>query len=432
MNLSVLGIFLGIAFLIVFALRGYHILILAPIAAIIVAVFSNMNIGEALTVEYMKGFASYASKFYLILLLASIFAKYMDDSGAGRSIAKMILKLIGKDKPVRVIFALSVIFIVLTYGGVNLFAVIFIGIALALPLFREMDIPWPLFLATLALGIGTLSLSMIPGTPAVTNIIPTKYLGTSLTAAPLVGIVAAIACLAFDMWYINKQLKKYKEKGIGFEEPNIKLSSDVLGKGEKDPHWIMSLIPPIFLLTLINIVKLDIIYSLILSIILCAIVYFKKVNNHMKTLNEGALNSVTPVVNVSADVGFATVVAAAAGFEVISNFLINIPGNPLFSLAISTNLMSAITGSSSGGLGVAMEVLSKKYLAMGISPELLHRIGAIASGGLDNMPHSGGVIMLLAVTGLTHKNGYKHLAMTAIVGPLISLVPAILVGILLY
>ena len=30
----------------------------------------------------------------------------------------------------------------------------------------------------------------------------------------------------------------------------------------------------------------------------------------------------------------------------------------------------------------------------------------MASGGLDTLPHNGAVITLLAVTGLTHRQGY--------------------------
>ncbi len=39
--------------------------------------------------------------------------------------------------------------------------------------------------------------------------------------------------------------------------------------------------------------------------------------------------------------------------------------------------------------------------------EVLHRIAAMASGGMDTLPHNGAVITLLAVTGLTHKQAYR-------------------------
>jgi len=47
--------------------------------------------------------------------------------------------------------------------------------------------------------------------------------------------------------------------------------------------------------------------------------------------------------------------------------------------------------------------------AAGISPEVLHRVAAMASGGMDTLPHNGAVITLLAVTGLTHRQAYKDI-----------------------
>src|SRR5262249_39969262 len=77
------------------------------------------------------------------------------------------------------------------------------------------------------------------------------------------------------------------------------------------------------------------------------------------------------------------------------------------------NLLAAMTGSASGGLSIALEVMGGLYLeaarAQGISPELLHRIAAMASGGMDTLPHNGAVITLLAITGLTHRQSYPDI-----------------------
>ncbi len=47
--------------------------------------------------------------------------------------------------------------------------------------------------------------------------------------------------------------------------------------------------------------------------------------------------------------------------------------------------------------------------ASGISPEVLHRVASMASGGMDTLPHNGAVITLLAVTGLTHRQSYPQI-----------------------
>jgi H+/gluconate symporter-like permease len=91
----------------------------------------------------------------------------------------------------------------------------------------------------------------------------------------------------------------------------------------------------------------------------------------------------------------------------------------LISEAIAVNVLAAITGSASGGLSIALEVMGEYYLdaarAQGISPELLHRIASMASGGMDTLPHNGAVITLLAITGLTHRQSYPDIfALTVI------------------
>jgi H+/gluconate symporter-like permease len=46
---------------------------------------------------------------------------------------------------------------------------------------------------------------------------------------------------------------------------------------------------------------------------------------------------------------------------------------------------------------------------MNIPLDVFHRIAAMASGGMDTLPHNGAVITVLAVTGLSHKQSYKDI-----------------------
>jgi H+/gluconate symporter-like permease len=64
----------------------------------------------------------------------------------------------------------------------------------------------------------------------------------------------------------------------------------------------------------------------------------------------------------------------------------------------------------------------------GGSPDLLHRVTAVATGGLDALPHNGAVITLLSICGLTHRKAYLDIAAVAVVGPIISLILLIIVG----
>ncbi|MGA2224527.1 MAG: GntP family permease, partial [Syntrophobacteraceae bacterium] len=82
MGWSVIGIIVSLAFIVVLALRGWHIIIIAPLAVVLLSIFSQMNIMETMTGPYMKGFVNYAGKFYLIFLAGSVFGKFMEDGQA--------------------------------------------------------------------------------------------------------------------------------------------------------------------------------------------------------------------------------------------------------------------------------------------------------------------------------------------------------------
>ena len=227
MDWSVIGIIVSLTFIVVLALRGWHIIIIAPLAVVLLSIFSQMNIMETMTGPYMKGFVNYAGKFYLIFLAGSVFGKFMEDGQAARSIAEGILKVIGKESPMRVLLAISIVSICLTYGGVSLFVVIFTVIPIARPLFKEADLSWHLFMAAFVFGAASLTMTMLPGTPQIQNIMPTKYMASTTTSAPLVGLMGAFVVAALNVLYFRYILKKSKARGEVYEEP----AAGVLGAG---------------------------------------------------------------------------------------------------------------------------------------------------------------------------------------------------------
>ncbi len=117
--------------------------------------------------------------------------------------------------------------------------------------------------------------------------------------------------------------------------------------------------------------------------------------------------------NTGSEYGFGAVIAALPGFRVVSQSLTGGIGNPLTSMAITTNVLAGLTGSASGGLSIALGAMSDTFLkagdAHGIPHEVLHRVAAIASGGMDTLPHNGAIITLLAISGLTHRHSYRDI-----------------------
>jgi H+/gluconate symporter-like permease len=58
----------------------------------------------------------------------------------------------------------------------------------------------------------------------------------------------------------------------------------------------------------------------------------------------------------------------------------------------------------------------------GIDPALMRRITAISSGTLDALPHNGTVLLLLQISGLTHRESYRAMVMTVIIALVVVLV----------
>jgi H+/gluconate symporter-like permease len=79
-----------------------------------------------------------------------------------------------------------------------------------------------------------------------------------------------------------------------------------------------------------------------------------------------------------------------------------------------------MTGSASGGLSLALGALGEHYsqaaAAAHISPQIMHRIATMASGGMDILPHNGAVITLLSICGLNHRESYFDLFVVGSIG----------------
>ena len=433
MNLSIVGIVLSLLFIVVFALRGWHIILIAPLAVVIAALFSRTDVLPMLTGPYMKGFVNYAGKFYLIFLAASVFGKLMEDSAATDAIALSILRCIGRGSQFRVLLAVAAITMALTLGGVSLFVVIFAVIPVARPLFRELEIPWHLFMAAFFFGIGSVTMTMIPGTPSIINIMPTKYMASTPASAPVVGLVGAVVIVGLNLWYMKIALRRARAAGERYSESNsIEPVRPVTGPAKLPPSLWLSLVPPIVLLLLLNVLKVDPLVALVSAGVACVVLFWRRYENLLQSLNRGATNTVLPIVNTSADVGYGVSIATTSGFKVVSHWLLALPGNPIVSLAAATGLMAGIAGSASGGLGIVLETLAPKYLALGLNPDLVHRISVMAAGTFDALPHNGAVITTLAVANLTHRTAYRHVWWGHVVATIITVALVLPVGILIY
>ncbi|MDU1539180.1 MAG: GntP family permease [Paeniclostridium sordellii] len=441
---SILGLILSLILIMYLAYKGYSTIITAPIIAMITIILTtgfDAHLMANYTEVYMSGFANFIKNYFPLFMTGAIFAKLMEEVGYAKSIAHFITKKLGKDKSVLAVVLSGAI---LTYGGVSLFVVAFILYPIASMLFKEADIPKRLIPGTIALGAFTFTMTALPGSPEIQNVIPMKYFGTDTFAAPVIGIFASIMMLSLGMIWLTKRVKSAKANNEGYGNH----SDNIAEENYENLPSIFKAMLPIMIIFIINLFFSKVYYenidgsylskfnttlsnvsgtwsviiAIVLSDIFILLTNFKKIKNIKSVLDIGVTNSFKPLLNSSAIVGYGSVIKSLAIFSVIQSFIFGISSNPIISEALSVNLICGLTASASGGLEISLNALAPTYLqmshALNIPPEILHRIASLSSGGLDTLPHNGAVITTLAICGLTHKEAYKDMFVTSVVIPI--------------
>ena len=458
---STIAIIISLFLLMYFAYRGYSVLILAPLIATLAVALSGDILSSLpiYTTVFMKALSGFLLKFFPIFLLGAVFGQLMADSGAATAIARTVVSKLGANKA---ILAVVLVCAILTYGGVSLFVVAFAIYPIAKDLFKSAGVPKRLIPGAIALGSFTFTMTALPGTPAIQNAIPIPYYGTNAFAAPILGIIGSLVMFGLGMLWLQRRAHSAKTAGEGYGIHE----DDELHADNLDPHhtsFMVAMIPLVLviginaLLTYAVFPSMDfsalqaqfkdldikgalglwsIIIALVTAIIALIVLRLGKWTNLQHSLNKGTYSSMLPIFNTGSEVGYGAVIATLAGFAILRDSVLNLsPSNPLISEAVAMTTLAGITGSSSGGLSIALPILGKEYLAQavahGINPELLHRVAVMAAGGLDTLPHSGAVITLFAICHLTHKQSYKDVAIVTMAIPLIAVTVVIALGTML-
>ena len=451
--LGILVILIALAALIGLAYRGVSLLLLTPALAILAVLISE---GGPLLASYTQIFMSatgdFIIQFFPLFLLGAVFGKLMEASGSALALAQGIIRGLG---PSRAILAVILSCAAMTYGGVSLFVVAFAVWPIAAALFRDAELPKLLIPATIALGAFTFTMTALPGTPAIQNAIPMPYFGTTPFAAPGLGVITGLVMFSLGWLWLE-----WRARQIG---PGYGAEPDVIEDDSRPlPSLLVAAAPLVLVLglnvsfTFLIIPQLDTSYLAetlygetdisalrglwstiaaltFASLALVALNWTRLTDRLSDTLDKGAKDSLLPIFNTASLVGFGAVIASLSAFTLIRDWVVVAGGdNPLISLAIGTGLLAGMTGSASGGMSIALATLGETYLelgqAAGIAPDLMHRVTAVATGGLDALPHNGAVITLLTICGLTHRDSYRDIAMVAVVIPLVGLVVLITLG----
>lgn len=453
------GIVLSLCGLMYFAYRGYSVIFLAPIFALLAATTQGLSPMPAYSELFMGKAVGFIKVYLPVFALGAIFGKVMEDSGMAKAIAEVVAEKLGQKYTVLAI-VLTGAFV--TYGGMNGLVAGFAVYPVASQLFKQADWPKRFIPATMFLGFGTATMDALPGTLQHINIIATSYWGTTVYAAPIIGTIGGVGILAIGIIWVKWRIAKAVALGEGYGTGHINetlLSADI-----KVPHWTLAILP------LLTVIVLNYVFTMVykwdpnilapfvamklplmspsvksivavwaltiaevVAIIMAIIIGRENLvkSGLSKSMNAGAIGSLLAIMNVASEVGYGNVISALPGFQSIANSLlaINFGGSPLLSEAVTITSLAGMAGSAAGGMVIALEIMGKSWLAwattIGLSPEVLHRIGCMAAGGMDTLPHNGGIITLLGICGLTHKQSYPDIFFMTVMKTLMALVMAI-------
>ncbi|MDP1860930.1 MAG: hypothetical protein Q8K82_19810, partial [Gemmatimonadaceae bacterium] len=88
---SVVGIIVSLLLLMWLAYRGFNVLILAPVLALLaVLIGGDTRLLGTYTQIFMTGLGGYLMKYFPLFLLGAVFGRLMEDSGSAESIARAI------------------------------------------------------------------------------------------------------------------------------------------------------------------------------------------------------------------------------------------------------------------------------------------------------------------------------------------------------
>ncbi|PKU26087.1 GntP family permease [Telmatospirillum siberiense] len=435
----------ALLFLMFVAYRGFSVILFAPIAALGAVLLTNPSLVlPVYSGLFMDKMVFFIQNYFPVFLLGALFGKVIEMSGFARAIVTAVIGMVGRKRAV-----LSIVLVggLLTYGGVSLFVVVFAVYPFAAEMFRQGNLPKRLIPGTIALGAFTLTMDSLPGTPQIQNVIPTTFFKTDIYAAPILGTIGGIFILVCGVAYLEWRLKQAEADGEGYGSGHSQEPDPDVIAGTSIVNPVIAILP-LFVVGIMNLVFTKLIFptyyasanaeinlpglakpiavvvktqigiwsveaALVLGILTVVLFAFKTISTKFADGSKAAVaGSLLASVNTATEYGFGAVIAALPGFMVIKDALQAIP-NPLVNEAITVTTLAGVTGSASGGMGIALAAMANQFVASanaaGIPLEVLHRVAAMASGGMDTLPHNGAVITLLAVTGLTHRQSYMDI-----------------------
>lgn len=432
--LSGIILIISIAVFIFLCMRGTGAIFAAVIATMIIALFASGGFTENFFTTFMTGTMSFMQNMLLLFITGALFGGLLNISGCVDSIGRTFTKLFGEKN---VVFIIMIFAMVVAATGAS---PIIIVAYLAVGLCRTANIPRYIGMCAMA-GTMIMTQNVIPVSGTIGNLIPTFFLGTTIYAAPLMGIIAACVGIPLNVLYVKYLEKDARKRGIGYDfmpgEENMKLRSE-----EDSPSFGIAILPIVFIIGFCFIAVLAfgidssqaVIYASLLGALLIFVTCRKYIHepDKFKMIGNQISFMMPIVIGTSIVVGFATVVANTEIYAAVMEGIMNMNMNPYVIVVVGTTLVCILCADCLGGSSSFLAMMGERLLGMGANAEAVHRLTSITSTAFDSMPHNGSICMILMCYGYEHKEGYKYLMISNIAIPMIMAMVSLVVALVAY
>lgn len=274
--ISLVGIVVGLIVFILCCVKGVNTLIAGFIGSFVIILTSGGNILEGVTGTYLAGLSGFIKSYFLLFALGALFGKCLAACGGSRRIALAVYHVIehmgSKNKRFKTALFVPIMYMIMSYVGVSGFVVVYTVLDIAKHVYRKNDVPWRMF----TYGGATFLVTMVlPGNLQLNNIAAAGFCGTTVTAAPLLGLCCATALIVIDFLVIFWDAKRSEKNGEGFMDTGAAfVASDPDADSELDtdtsslPSLVQAVIPLVVMIVLAAVVKLHIVICLAVGIIL--------------------------------------------------------------------------------------------------------------------------------------------------------------------
>ena len=423
--ISLISVIIAIILLIFLIYRRVHLIPATLLCLLILSLGSNIPFHELTMDHYAVSLSGFIARYFLVFVTNALFGKVMEETLLISGLSRLIGKWFGDRNAA---YGALIVTMILSYGGVSAFVIVFTVYPLFLSTFRKADLPRKLIPAGIMAATCTFPLSMLPGGAQLNNVIPVSYLGTTPMAAPWISLAASIVSGTFLFLYFRHCFQTARKRGDHFATDEKVLEQ--ISRFDRDSGlkpWA-GLLPMALIIVLINVFHMELAYAVACGTLLALGIGWKNLPDKLETMNQ-SMNKVGPaMVTTAVSVGFGGAILACPGAETILNRIASLPFNPAVSLALASSFAGILTGNGGGGADVAMRILSQPYLAMGVRPELLHRIAAIATAGFSCLPHNGMLITVCTTCGFSIRESYVHILISTVLVSLCGLIVTVLLG----